>query len=109
MAKLSKSKYCQFWWNSLTELDLSPTEALLIHLIDGLSKKRGFCYMSKSNLAGYLGVGVSTIYATLNKLERKGLIIRESEYDSTGMKSTKIYTTKKWSDFVSMEEFGFTI
>lgn len=91
----SRVKHVKVFWISLQEMDLTPSEVLLLYLIEGLSQKKGMCYASKETLAVHLNVTKATIYSLLNSLENKALIHRYSEKLS-GMTTTIIKPSQKW-------------
>lgn len=67
-----------------TKLGLTWLEYGLADLIYNLANNPksifpGWCYASKENLAKQLGVTKQTVHTILNKLEKLGLIVRETE------------------------------
>lgn len=79
--------------------DLSPAEALLMHLIDALCQNdSNSAYASKAYLAETLNISKPGIYVILRQLVAKGLIIRTDE-SAYGLKTTKIYVSDTWKRF----------
>ena len=58
---------------------LSVTESALLSLIKGLSKKRGYCFASNKAICDTLNLSDRTLYRLLDKLETRGLIMRETK------------------------------
>ena len=99
MAKIIfKNKYSYLWWYAIKEFDLSPTEVLLITLIDGLSKQKKWCWASKSSLAKTLNVSNQTIYNIMNRLFKKGLLEQGERLESYSTKLLK--PRRKWSKLI---------
>lgn len=93
----SRVKHVKIFWISIAEMDLTPSEVLLLYLIEGLSQKKGICYASKETLAKHLNVTKATVYKLLKSLEAKGLITRSPEKLS-GMTTTIIKPSQKWTN-----------
>ena len=91
----------RFWWPSMRQFGFSPTDALLMALIAGLSSKKGFCFSGVERLAEQLNVSKPTIYASLRKLKDKGLVFDEWRPD---YKAKCRAPTEKWQDFVKQVE-----
>ena len=94
-----KKTYSKIWWGVIQKFDLSPTETLLMFLVDGLSRQKGWCWASKSNLAKTLNISNQTIYSTISKLLSKNLLEHgeKSDYHKTAL----IGPTKEWSDLIN--------
>jgi len=106
MAKrVFKRRYYKLWWGAIHQFNLSPTEALLLGLIDGLSRRIGWCYASKKSLAKTLNVSMQTIYNTMKKLSEKGLLV-QSYKKLENYNTTLLTPTQKWIDFIEALEFG---
>ena len=72
--------------------DLKPADAMLVSLVKSLSKKCGYCYSSRRDLAWRLNVSTVTIYNSLNRLKFKGLMKNAgiSEYQTMRLELTEI-------------------
>ena len=99
-----KNTYVKIWWRVVKEFNLSPTETLLMVLIDGLSRKTGWCYASKSRLAQTINVSDQTVYSALNKLHSKELLEYGGKYIS--YKTSLIKPTEKWSNLIEEIKSG---
>lgn len=75
---VSKSKkYIYFYISILKDFGISVTEGFLLLLINSLSRQSKTCYASKNYLAKILNVSESTIFFLINKLIKKGLLIKD--------------------------------
>ncbi len=83
-------RYSEIRWEVIGLEDLSPTEALLLFLIYGLSRRNGSCYASKSHLAREINVTEPTIFKTLKILAAKNLIEKgaKTKYGVVRLKPT---------------------
>ncbi|OHA18886.1 MAG: hypothetical protein A2836_00655 [Candidatus Taylorbacteria bacterium RIFCSPHIGHO2_01_FULL_45_63] len=72
----SASYYATIYFLMVERYDLKPNEAIVTHVIAGLSKKKGFCFMSKENIGKI--TRVSNIYDVLHVLEKKEVIRQTS-------------------------------
>jgi len=92
-------KYTTFYFSILTEFALTANEALLMVLIDGLSKQKGrACYASKDNLAIIINVTPPTVYKAIDTLEERGLIIKKGLHPKYG--TGLIGVSDKWLNFI---------
>ncbi|MCH7828731.1 helix-turn-helix domain-containing protein [Patescibacteria group bacterium] len=99
----AKRRYIQHDWTTQKEFDLSPTEALTIGLIAGLSINTGWSYASKVTLADIVNISVPTLNNTIRRLKDKRLIVEDIE--NRGPKNVKMFApTNKWWDSVYVDE-----
>jgi len=90
----------KFYWLALTEFNLSPAQGLLMYLVHGLSRRKGWCFASKAVLAKFLNVSKPTIYSLLKELEGPPLQLIERKNEHLGgMNSTLIRPTQRWEQF----------
>ncbi len=93
-----KHKFIRVHWVSLKTFNLTPTEVLLLNLVQGLSNnKHKACYASKKALGIELNVATSTIYNTIDSLQRKGLLRSKR----ISMKEAHLQTTSKWQSHLN--------
>jgi predicted MarR family transcription regulator len=100
---MKKNTFCKIYWDIFGEFDLSPIEGLLLSLIHGLSRSKGYCYASKQTLADLLNVTDICIYGVIARLEEDGLIERTGITDK---KTMGLMVTLPVSDFISDQEVG---
>jgi hypothetical protein len=93
-----KDLYARFYWGVMEEFDLSPTEALLMTLVENLSKKGRPCFASKKKLATTLNVSEPTIYNCINRLMEKRLL-EKGDVLPTGVMELKILDDL-WSEYI---------
>lgn len=66
----------------ISQLGLSPAEAMTLGLIFGFSQgQEGIFYGSRTYIAEFVGCSVDTVTRTLRKLEEKGLVEKGECYD----------------------------
>ena len=99
----TKRRYIQHDWTTQKELGLSPTEALTMGLIAGLSTNTGWSYASKTTLAGIINISVPTLNNTIRRLKDKRLIVEDTK--NHGPKNVKMFApTDKWWNSVYADE-----
>ena|SRR3989344_405240 len=123
-SKTFEKTFYRLWWITISTFGLTPTEALLMFLVDSLSKNRGWCYASKKTLADLLNVTEPTIYNAQKKLIDKGLLLKSIEPDgdtvswkpanqliawaqSHGRKITYLTPSEKWKSLISSLSGGY--
>lgn len=94
--------YGRFYWASFQEFDLKSDHVVLMTLIQSLSKKRSFCFMSKPKLAEYINVSVPTVYRIIRDLTEKELL--EFGEDKWFKGVVKMRPSPKWFELVERIE-----
>jgi len=94
--------YGRFYWAPFKEFDLRSDHVVLMTLIQSLSKRRGFCYMSKPKLAGYINVSVPTVYRIIRDLTEKELL--EFGEDKWFKGVIKMRPSPKWFELIERIE-----
>jgi len=89
------------YWDVLQEFDLTPSEGMLMFLVDSLSVKEGYCYASKSYLAEVMNVSIPTVYALIKRLISKGLLEKRRPI---GHKVSLLTPTELWK--LSIDEIN---
>ncbi len=92
--------HIKVWWGAVKYFKLSTSETLLIFLIYGLSRQKGYCYASKSALSKIMNVSQPTIFYNLKKLEDKGLIEKLGQYTQKGV--NKIKPSKQFEKLIKL-------
>ena len=64
--------------------DLTPIEILIISQVWEYQSKDKECFISNETLAEYFGVSIDTVKRTLTKLEKKGILNRETKSSQKG-------------------------
>ncbi len=90
------SNYIKVYGRAQSHFNLRPIEGLLLGLVESMSSQKGYCYATKETLAGILNVNTSTVYYTMNKLIRKGLLISKP----VGFSKAQLMCTDEWYDFI---------
>lgn len=72
--KFKTNTYGRIYFDDLHEYKLKPNDYLLLTMIKGLAKKKGYCTSSRQYLADRLNVTRQTIIKTLKKLQERDLI-----------------------------------
>ena len=70
----NRTTFQKIYWAVFEEFDLSPMEGLLLYLILGLSRNKGYCYASKLTLGEILNVTDICVYNTIARLVKKELV-----------------------------------
>lgn len=94
--------YYKFWWGVITEFNLSPTEALFVGFIDGLSRKHGYCYASKLTIAKTLNISTQTVYNLQKSVISKGVLVQLEGRANKGI--ARIAPSLAWKQFVKSKE-----
>ncbi|MEK7070872.1 MAG: helix-turn-helix domain-containing protein [Patescibacteria group bacterium] len=98
-----RTTYAKIWWAVIGYFGLTPTQALLMILIDYLSKKKGFCFSGKELMARVLNVSRATIHKDIKILIAKKLL-RYSWV--AGYKAKATQPTDQWKKFIKDLEVG---
>jgi len=98
---MNKIKFLRVFTEVMDKFHISAFDCVLGDLIFHLSNNPssafpGWCYMSKNTLADYLNTGRTTIYESMDRLIKSGLLDRN---DETGY----LKMTKKWFDSISFD------
>lgn len=89
--------YARFYWGVLSEFKLSATEALLITLVEFLSRKYGVCFASKATIANILNVSDATIYNSIRSLISRGLL---RKVNIENMEVVGLCVSELWEEFI---------
>ena len=73
--------------------NLTIPETVVLSYIEGLSRKKGFCFASNKSICGALKIHDRTLYRVLNKLEDKEYIKRVTKSVGNGGKERKIFVS----------------
>ena len=73
--------------------NLTIPETVVLSYIEGLSRKKGFCFASNKSICGALKINDRTLYRVLNKLEDKEYIKRVTKSVGNGGKERKIFVS----------------
>ena len=73
--------------------NLTIPETVVLSYIEGLSRKKGFCFASNKSICGALKINDRTLYRVLNKLEDKEYIKRVTKSVGSGGKERKIFVS----------------
>ena len=73
--------------------NLTIPETVVLSYIEGLSRKKGFCFASNKSICGALKINDRTLYRVLNKLEDKEYIKRVTKSVGNCCKERKIFVS----------------
>jgi predicted transcriptional regulator len=71
--------------------DMNIKEASVLSHIVSLSKQRGYCWASNKAICDTLNIPDRSLYRILNKLENRGLIMRDTKSVGKTGKERRIY------------------
>jgi len=95
-----QGRYYTHRWAVQKEFNLSPTDALVAGLIDGLSHQMGYSYASKGTMAKTVNVSVPTLNNAIRRLKEK-CVIEELPGKLQPKRIARFTTTAKWNAFIS--------
>lgn len=98
-----RTTYAKIWWAVISHFDLTTSQALLMVLIDHLSKKKGFCFAGKYLMSKVLNVSRQTVSKDIQILVNKSLL-RNGWV--AGLKAKATQPTEKWKSFTKDLELG---
>ncbi len=73
--------------------NLTMPESIVLSYIEGLTRKKGYCYASNKSICSALKMNDRTLYRVLTKLEDKEYIKRVTKSVGNGGKERKIYVS----------------
>lgn len=86
-------------WATFDEFKLKPDEAVLMALVESLSKKSGTCYASKHTLARMLNVSDATIFRYIGNLVEKNVLQRSKKLHQHGIRHLR--PSPEWTSYTS--------
>ena len=72
--------YGRVFFDLRKRFGLSVSEALLLDVVDTLSRRTGWCYASRAYLADMLGVSVRSVRRMLSRLAELGFVERHPSH-----------------------------
>ena len=71
--------YVKIYFDLRKELDLNMNHIAILTMTYGLSKKTGWCYMSKESMADEIGITRQGLYKSINELKQKGFLVLSAD------------------------------
>jgi ribosomal protein L24 len=99
MEHIDGSRYCVVTFELMANKDLLPNEKILLSLISGLSKQKGYCFASNKYLAYLTSVSERMVQKYIASLEKSGWLGRVIEVDkkTKQVKVRALYVNEKKS------------